>query len=80
MQDQVGRKRGKIEHHEESPIGVVGKLAREDGYGVLEMEEGHEIYFHCDGVSWPGFDSLEPGVRVKFVKEEGAEGRRRQAV
>lgn len=74
LQDEVGRMRGKVKHHEEAPTGVVKQIMREDGYGFLESEDGREIYFHRNSVRAPGFDDLDVGARVNFVEEEGREG------
>lgn len=74
LQDQVGEMRGKVKVHEEQPTGVVTKLRPEDGYGFLESADGREIYFHRNSVREPGFDSLEPGARVRFAEEAGEKG------
>lgn len=74
LQDQVGRMRGKVKHHELPPSGVIRSLMREDGYGFLESADGREIYFHRNSVSEPGFESLDVGTRVNFVEEEGEKG------
>lgn len=74
LQDQVGEMRGKVKLHEDEPTGVVKKLLPEDGYGFLESADGREIYFHRHSVREPGFESLEPGARVRFTEEEGEKG------
>lgn len=74
LQDQVGRMRGKIKQHEELPSGVVRRIMREDGYGFLESADGREIYFHQNSVQEPGFDTLQPGARVRFKEEAGESG------
>ncbi|WP_363346701.1 HPF/RaiA family ribosome-associated protein [Methylocystis echinoides] len=74
LQDQVARMRGKVKQHDEPLTGVVRRLMREEGYGFLESADGREIYFHRNSVQEPGFDHLEPGVRVGFKEEEGDEG------
>jgi cold shock CspA family protein/ribosome-associated translation inhibitor RaiA len=52
----------------------VARLMPWEGYGFLEAEDGHEIYFHRNSVLNGGFDRLQVGDPVRFSEEEGDEG------
>jgi cold shock CspA family protein/ribosome-associated translation inhibitor RaiA len=52
----------------------VARLMPWEGYGFLEAEDGHEIYFHRNSVLNGGFDRLEVGDPVRFSEEEGDKG------
>lgn len=52
----------------------VAQLMPWEGYGFLEAEDGHEVYFHRNSVLNGGFDRLEVGDPVRFAEEEGDEG------
>jgi cold shock CspA family protein/ribosome-associated translation inhibitor RaiA len=52
----------------------VARLMPWEGYGFLEAEDGHEVYFHRNSVLNGGFDRLEVGDQVRFAEEEGDEG------
>jgi cold shock CspA family protein/ribosome-associated translation inhibitor RaiA len=52
----------------------VARLMPWEGYGFLEAEDGHEVYFHRNSVLHGGFDRLEVGDQVRFAEEEGDNG------
>lgn len=52
----------------------VARLMPWEGYGFLEAEDGHEVYFHRNSVLHGGFDRLEVGDPVRFAEEEGDKG------
>lgn len=45
------------------------------GYGVIETEQGEEIFVHFTGIPGQGERSLSPGARVAFDVVEGPRGR-----
>jgi cold shock CspA family protein/ribosome-associated translation inhibitor RaiA len=52
----------------------VARLMPWEGYGFLEAEDGHEVYFHRNSVLHGGFDRLEIGDLVRFAEEDGEKG------
>jgi cold shock CspA family protein/ribosome-associated translation inhibitor RaiA len=52
----------------------VVRLMLWEGYGFLEANDGHEIYFHRNSVRNGAFERLEIGDQVRFAEEEGDEG------
>jgi ribosomal subunit interface protein len=60
--------------HLRPPHGVVTKLFPDRGYGFIEAEDGHEIYFHQNSVLGVRFEKLSVGARVRFAEEDGDKG------
>ena len=60
--------------HSKSPRGVVSKVFHDRGYGFLEAEDGHEVYFHQNSVLGERFPKVAVGSRVRFAEEEGDKG------
>ena len=56
------------------PLGRIARLFTYEGYGFIEAEDGHEIYFHENSVLDGKFTDLHIGDPVRFVEEEGNEG------
>ena len=71
LQDQVREKRGKTKSHEVPPHGRISELYPADDYGTITDSTGREIYFHRNSVVNARFDSLYPGMEVRFVEEAG---------
>ena len=69
-------RRREVKQHAESPVeaGKVVKVFRESGYGFVESAEGDEVYFHRNAVASDGFDQLDIGTSVTFVREDGEKG------
>ena len=55
------------------PRGVVTKLFEDRGFGFLQAEDGHEVYFHENSVHGR-FGKLTVGSRVRYAEEEGDQG------
>jgi ribosomal subunit interface protein len=60
--------------HLRPPHGVVAKLFLDRGYGFIEAEDGHEVYFHQNSVLGARFAKLAVGARVRFAEEDGDNG------
>ncbi|MDB4933994.1 MAG: Sigma 54 modulation protein YhbH [Labilithrix sp.] len=60
--------------HLKPPHGVVTKLFTDRGYGFIEAEDGHEVYFHQNSVLGVRFEKLAVGTRVRFAEEDGDKG------
>ena len=43
-------------------------------YGFIETADGLEVYFHANALKKGSFDTLQPGIKVKFGQEEGDKG------
>ena len=56
------------------PHGSVKRIFREAGYGFIHFEPGRDVFFHRASLRELDFDSLEPGMPVEFVLEEGQRG------
>lgn len=74
LQDYARRMQGHEKAHAEPARARVRRLFPDEDYGFLETPGGDEIYFHRNAVVGGPFESLEPGVEVSFVEEEGEKG------
>ena len=54
--------------------GTVARVFQERGYGFLEAEDGHEVYFHQNSVIDGSFEKIVPGTKVRFAEEDGDKG------
>lgn len=60
--------------------GVVTMVLAHMGYGYIESDDGHEVFFHQDGLHGVGIDALEVGSEVSFVEFEGDQGNQARAI
>jgi cold shock CspA family protein len=74
LQDHVRTRRGKVKTHEGPPHGTITALHPDQDYGLITTPEGREIYFHRNSVLNADFNSLTPGIEVRFSEEAGDEG------
>jgi cold shock CspA family protein/ribosome-associated translation inhibitor RaiA len=74
LQDRVRTRRGKVKTHEGPPHGTITALHPDQDYGLIATPEGREIYFHRNSVLNADFNSLTPGIEVRFSEEAGDEG------
>ncbi|MCB1008819.1 MAG: cold shock domain-containing protein [Acidobacteria bacterium] len=51
----------------------VGRVVPEEEYGLLETEEGRELFFHRSSVQGD-FHRLLPGAPVRFAEALGEDG------
>ena len=56
------------------PAGTIARMMREQGYGVILMEDGREVYFHRNALRQLDFETLEQGTPVEFDLEHGEKG------
>jgi cold shock CspA family protein/ribosome-associated translation inhibitor RaiA len=63
-----------MKFHEHTPTARVAELFPGDGYGFLEADDGHRIYFHRNSVLHGAFNRLEIGTSVHFAEEMGDKG------
>jgi len=74
LQDYGHRQRRAVKSKEGLLEGTVKEILPRKGYGVLETDEGREVYFHHSAVLQGHFPQLRTGMRVKFVEEMGEKG------
>ena len=74
LQDHVRESRGEGKLHAVPDHGRVVRLMPD--YGFVATSVGDEIYFHRNSVAGGGFDKLDVGAEVRFVRQdtEGVEG------
>lgn len=74
LQDRRRIQTGQIKVHEAQPQGRVIALNPVDDFGLIESEDGREIYFHRNSVLNGGFEGLRVGSTVRFAEEQGDKG------
>jgi cold shock CspA family protein len=74
LQGFACKQSGAVKHHEATSHARVTRLLPKEGYGLLETEDGEDIYFHRNSVLGSGFDELGIGTEVSFAEEMGDEG------
>ena len=56
------------------PQGTVKWFSNEEGYGVIEREQGEDVFVHFSAISGEGYKSLTEGQRVEFEVVQGPKG------
>lgn len=74
LQDHIRKQRGEISPTVKPDRATVVRLFESDGYGFLEAEDGHEVYFHRHSVLGNRFGELRTGMTVRFSEEAGIDG------
>ena len=54
--------------------GIVKWFDDRKGYGIIEQEDGPDVFVHYSGIDGNGFKSLGEGDRVSFEIEQGEKG------
>jgi ribosomal subunit interface protein len=81
LEDYARRQHGEVKRHEASTqTGTVVEVATEEGYGRIETDDGHLVYFHRNSVHGTRFEALVPGAKVQFAEEQGDLGAQAAAV
>jgi cold shock CspA family protein len=73
LEDYARKRRGQVKVHDEPRRGFVVRLFADQGYGFLQAEDGHEVYFHENSVL-DDFDRLQVGIKVRYAEEQGEKG------
>ena len=55
-------------------VGKVKWFSAEKGYGVIEREDGGDVFVHFSAIQDEGFKTLSEGQSVEFEIVEGARG------
>ena len=74
LQDYGRRQRGMPKARVRQPHGRVARLFPIDGYGYIDGDAGHEVYFQKSSVLKRAFERLTVGSVVSFVEESGEKG------
>jgi ribosomal subunit interface protein len=74
LEDYVRKRRAKVKTHETLPHGYIKELFPEQDYGIIDTQDGRDVYFHRNSVIDADFDKLNVGDSVHFSEEMGAEG------
>ena len=61
---------------EVSMKGTIKRVVRVRGYGFIRSSDGHEVFFHRNGLQQMAFDSLKKGAAVEFEVEQSEKGPR----
>ena len=61
---------------EVSMKGTIKRVVRDRGYGFIRSSDGHEVFFHRNGLQQMDFDSLKEGATVEFEVEQSEKGPR----
>ena len=71
VEDHAGRRRGHVKAHDTPAHGRVAQLYPEEDYGMIQTDDGRELYFHRNSVLNASFDKLEPRTEVRFAEVAG---------
>ena len=74
LEDHTTLRQAGTKPHSRPPHAVVARVFHDRGYGFLEAEDGHEVYFHEHSVLGARFTDLEPGAKVRYAEEDGDKG------
>lgn len=81
LEEMVKREKGKVKcHEEEATVGRIVSLSPEHDCGWIESGDGREIYFHRNSLLAGEFDTLTPGLGVRFIEQENGEEPRASSV
>jgi ribosomal subunit interface protein len=70
LEDHARKSAGKVKAHEVPTHGTIINLNGLQGYGIVSLPDGQEIYFHRNSVVGDGFDLLKVGGEVRLVVAE----------
>jgi ribosome-associated translation inhibitor RaiA len=75
LEDRVRKMSGhRRKRHPVPEHGRIVRLFDEEGYGFIETEDGHEVYFDRDSMTKPTWPKLEIGTVVRFKERQGDKG------
>ena len=74
LQDYVRVHRGKVKRHESQHHGKITTMHQDMDCGRITTPDGREVYFHRNSVLSADFETLQPGVEVRFDEEQGDQG------
>jgi cold shock CspA family protein len=74
LQDFKRKQRGAVKTPTRQPRGRIARLFPVEGYGYIEAEDGHEVYFQKSSVLRDAFERLTVDNVVAFVEQRGLKG------
>ena len=74
IEDYERKRRFDVKSHAGPPHGRICELDPDRGFGRIEAEDGHLVYFHRNSVLGAKFEDLETGLDVRFTEEPGELG------
>lgn len=74
LEEHSRKRHGRIKSHSSIHHGHVSRLVREEGYGFIDGDDGHEYYFSMTNVSYPSFDQIMIGDFVDYTSEMASQG------
>ncbi|MCE9523131.1 MAG: cold shock domain-containing protein [Alphaproteobacteria bacterium] len=74
LQDTVREMRGDVKARTSPDMGQVRKLFGRSGYGIIETNDGRDIYFHRNSVAEGNFRNMKIGAHVRLVETDGEMG------
>jgi len=54
--------------------GIIRRLLEHRGFGFIQSEDGHNVFFHRSEVLQVSFQALQEGQAVEFAVEETPQG------
>ena len=73
LEDEARQQRGDVKLHDTPQHGKVARLVAGERFGFIEKADGSELYFSAENVVDPDFGALEPGMKVQFIEDYGAD-------
>lgn len=81
LRELTMKQRGFVKRHEEGQApAMINRVFPEEGYGFLMTADQREVYFHRNSLTNADFDTLQPGIGVRFTEEDGNQGTQAVAV
>ncbi len=75
LEDQVRKMSAhRTKQHPAAMHGHVVRIFDEEGYGFIETEDGHELYFDKDSLTKPVWTKVQIGSKVRFKERDGDKG------
>lgn len=74
LEDYVRKQRPDLVPPVAPPRARIVRMFPEEGYGFLQAEDGHEVYFHQNSVLAGAWNTLEVGMEVRYAEEPGEKG------
>ena len=71
LQDHARKMRGQVKFHRTQPFGTVIRFDPQSGFGFIEAEDGHEVYFRENSMIGGRGSQIRRGARVTFVEAIG---------
>jgi ribosomal subunit interface protein len=71
---------GHVKLHDGMMRGQVTQVFQEEGYGLIDGDDGNEYYFGMTNVGYPSFEQLSSGDQVYYIPQHLNDGRQAHRV